>query len=157
MRSFHGLISVLVLVLSTAAFGSTGDAGCGLGSLIISKNTKVSQTLALTTNATSWSQLFGITSGTSNCSAKGFVKNEAETQYYAEANLPSLKVDMARGSGESLAAFGQLMGCTQSDMGAFSHAAQSKFSALFPSDNVSASDFVSAANRELGSICTHGV
>ena len=53
-----------------------GDAGCGLGGLIIQKNSKILQLLAVTTNHSFLSQEFGITFGTSGCSASGLVMNE---------------------------------------------------------------------------------
>lgn len=156
MRKINGIMAIVTLLASTSVFAAAGDAGCGLGSLIFTKNTKLSQSLASTTNATFYTQLFGITSGTSNCSAKGIVKNEAEANYYAEANLPSLKVDVARGSGESLMAFGQILGCSGDGLNKFSQAAQAKFTTLFPSDSVTALEFVSAANRELAPLCSNG-
>lgn len=155
MRIKGILVAVFSLfVLSTASFAaSTGDAGCGLGSVIFQKNSKLSQSLALTTNSTFLNQLFGITSGTSNCAAKGLVKNDAELKYYAEANLPSLKVDVARGSGESLVALAQIMGCSKDRVAHFSATAQSRFESLFPNDQITAADFVTQAEHELSGVC----
>ena len=77
------MLKVLVASLFVGSFAfAAGDAGCGLGSMIITKNTKVMQVLAATTNGTSGSQTFGITFGTSNCSANGLVQNDKQIQYF---------------------------------------------------------------------------
>jgi hypothetical protein len=79
------LLMVAVLLLGSQAFAA-GDAGCGLGSLIISKNSKALQIFAITTNWSFLSQPLGITSGTSNCSASSIVMNDKEIQYFVEVN-----------------------------------------------------------------------
>lgn len=141
------LVSLLVLLGSTQSFA--GDAGCGLGSMIIQKNTKVSQFLAITTNHLFFSQVFGITTGTSNCTANGFVMVEKEAQYYAETNLPSLKVDFARGEGDSLTTFATIIGCQESAIPAFGELMQTRYSEIFPNDKINANEFVQAVRLEL--------
>ena len=39
------------------------------------------------------------------------VKVDKEVQYFAEANLENLQLDIAQGNGESLATLSNLMGC----------------------------------------------
>ena len=56
-----------------------GMAGCGLGSVVISDDGFL-QVFAATTNGTSYSQSFGITSGTSNCVEKGVVKMDKQQE-----------------------------------------------------------------------------
>ena len=90
---------------------AAGDAGCGLGSVVISKNSKGLQLIALTTNVSISSQPLGITSGTSNCSSSGIVSNDKEIEYYVEVNKSELLKDMAKGDGESLDTFASLYGC----------------------------------------------
>ncbi|MBI3557224.1 MAG: DUF3015 family protein, partial [Deltaproteobacteria bacterium] len=108
----NGILALLCLLGmgSTALAGS--DAGCGLGSLIIKKNTVMSQTMASTTNGSFGSQFFGITSGTSNCNPSGFALVEKEQIFYTESNYQHLKVEMAKGEGENLLAFAQVLGCS---------------------------------------------
>jgi len=62
------ICAVLALGLgaSSAMADSFGMAGCGLGSMLIQSNGK-EQIFVATTNGSSGSQTFGITSGTSNC------------------------------------------------------------------------------------------
>lgn len=138
------MLKALVIVLfagSTAM--AAGDAGCGLGSMVIQQNTKLMQILAATTNGTFGSQTFGITFGTSNCSAKGFVKNDKQIQYFVEVNQAELTREMAQGRGEKLSTLAALNGCsTDEQISAFSTKAQSQFKSIVPAAKTSAVDFV---------------
>lgn len=125
------LLAGLGLLFSGYAMGY-GDAGCGLGSLVMTKNTVVSQTLAVTTNGTSANQVFGITSGTSGCKRKGFVRQEKEQEHFIAANFNNLKEDIARGSGENLTALGYLLGCPPEKQPAFRQVLQQNFGAIVP-------------------------
>ena len=59
-----------ITLASSSAFAGYGAAGCGLGSFVFGDNNSWwAQTLGATTNGTSGSQTFGITTGTSNCDA----------------------------------------------------------------------------------------
>lgn len=108
MRALFVLLSCQFLAsLSFAA----GDAGCGLGSAIITKNSKCLQTTAATTNGSTYTQMFGITSGTSNCTSKGFVNDDRKTEYFVEINKDDLSRQMALGHGEKLQVYAQLNGC----------------------------------------------
>lgn len=127
---------VLVLVCGFLSQALANDAGCGLGSMVMRDNTKVSQTLAVTTNGTFLTQLFGITSGTSNCSANNFVKKEKEAIYFAESNMTNLKIEMARGQGESLTALAEILGCKGQAAESFGTMTRSKYSNILPASNV---------------------
>jgi len=139
----------LYLLISSFTFSAfANDAGCGLGSLVMQRNEKLSQCLAVTTNQTIFfNQLLGITSGTSNCSANGFVFNDKEAITFAEANLPSLKVEMAKGQGENLAAFSQVLGCK--DLTAFSNLGRKKYQEIFPTQNVQALQMLTNLRTEI--------
>src|SRR4051812_6237663 len=106
------VLTGFVLLLAICNFARANDAGCGLGEVVIQKNTKISQLFAITTNHTFSSQVLGITFGTSGCSSSSWTKNETEAIKYAEMNFQSLKVDAARGNGESLNALADIMGCS---------------------------------------------
>ncbi len=86
-----------------------GMAGCGLGSMLIRDN-NIMQVLAATTNGSSYSQSFGITTGTSNCTASG-AQTAMEQKVFMQANVASLSVEAAQGSGDNLHAFAELLGC----------------------------------------------
>jgi hypothetical protein len=89
-----------------------GNAGCGLGSLLFDPSNGFTQVFAATTNGTSGTQTFGITSGTSNCDASGY--QAGSTAAYIQTNRAALAKDVARGKGATVAGLSDLAGCTSS-------------------------------------------
>jgi len=88
--------------------GSYGAAGCGLGALVFGNQRGIVQVLAVTTNGTSASQTFGITSGTSNCGPGVYAEG---TKDFVEANREVVAKDISRGSGEAIGALAVINGC----------------------------------------------
>ncbi len=130
--------------------GKYGMGGCGLGSMLFEKNTKVHQVLAATTNGTFGTTTFGITSGTSNCTGGGVARADKEREMFVEANFETLTTEMAQGKGETLAAFGSLLGCTDSaKFGAF---AQSNYAGTFSKASTPA-ELLGVVENELGTTC----
>ncbi|MGZ3727237.1 MAG: DUF3015 family protein, partial [Pseudobdellovibrio sp.] len=131
------------------------DAGCGLGGLIIKQNTKVMQVLAATTNGSFGSQTFGITFGTSGCSANGLVKNDKQIEYFVEVNQEALTREMAQGHGEKINTLAALNGCaTQEQMTAFATKAQASFATIVPTAKTTAVDFVNnLKSSSVGDVC----
>jgi hypothetical protein len=128
------LILVLTAVfISVPAFAARpyGVAGCGLGNVIF--GSKSSQVLAATTNGSSYTQMFGISSGTSGCT-EGASGKSANASKFIEANQNALASDVARGSGETVANLSQILGC--SNPGHFATALQKNYKTIFPSANV---------------------
>ena len=102
-----------LLLVSLVAFSSVamaakpyGMAGCGLGNMLFDKNNQV---LAATTNGSSGSQTFGISSGTSNCVTAS--EQTAMIKNFIEANYESLVTDMAKGQGDSVKTLSSFYGC----------------------------------------------
>jgi hypothetical protein len=129
-----------------------GDAGCGLGSMVIGSGSGFSQVFAATTNDTSYSQTFGITSGTSNCVdvAPGY----ASARSFSETNRTAMSKDIARGQGETIATLTTLGGCNKaSSVGA---SLQKSYRRIVPDAAVSDRAFgknvidTLAADRSLG-------
>lgn len=143
------LILSVLLLAGTQAYAA-GDAGCGLGSMIISKNTKLLQLFAMTTNNSLLTQPLGITSGTSGCSARGIVMADKEVQYFVEVNQEDLSREMAQGHGEKVYTLAQMKGC-QSEISqkAFATFTQNSYSQILPSAATSASDVVVNLNSAL--------
>ena len=109
-----GLLGLAFVCLSSGLYAkgkNYGAAGCGVGSLIFSGNTKGDQIFAATTNAT-FTQTYSITSQTSNCFEEG---SGAYLQYRQEefvaVNYSDLQQQMAVGQGEKLESFALLLGC----------------------------------------------
>ncbi len=149
------LLTLLVLAFSGAAIA--GDAGCGLGSLIIQRNSKLLQLFAITTNASFLSQPFGITSGTSNCSASGIVMNDKQMEYFVEVNQQDLNREMAQGDGEKLKVLAQLSGCASPEMmAAFAKMTQKSFSSIVTGPEVSPNAVIANLRGEMArqGICT---
>lgn len=137
------LKTVLITLLLGSSVAMANDAGCGLGSLVIKQNTKVMQVLAATTNGTFGSQTFGITFGTSNCSANGIVSNDKQIQYFVEVNQEELTREMAAGRGEKISTLAALNGCaTAAEINAFNAKAQASFKTIVPAAKTTPVDFV---------------
>ncbi|MCX7679314.1 MAG: DUF3015 domain-containing protein [Spirochaetes bacterium] len=138
MKKLIAVVAIIAFVGAfTAAFANQSNTGCGLGSVIFQgRNGLISQTLAATTNQSTYTQYLGITTGTSNCQRfSSLVYNERLNQFVAE-NLDSLAIDVARGSGEYLNTLAVLMDVRENDRAAFYSKLQRNFSRIFTSPNV---------------------
>jgi hypothetical protein len=112
-----------------------GMAGCGLGSIVIGRGGGILQIFAVTTNATSYTQLYGITSGTSNCEDNDSGDKEDSARVYVHANREALAKDISRGSGSTISDLATIAGCADSK--AVGTTLQHNFKAIFPSASVS--------------------
>ena len=121
-----------VLVSGQVSAREYGVAGCGLGSVLMGKDS--GQVLAVTTNGSTYSQLFGISSGTSNCTDDGTTKAAMQVPMFIESNRVALANDVARGSGETLANLSEVMGCANAAR--FASTLQRNYSVIFPSEKV---------------------
>jgi hypothetical protein len=103
------VIASLVLVAPAISFAAKiGPAGCGLGNNFFGTENQV---LASTTNGSSGTQTFGITSGTSNCVGSS---RRAQLETFVEVNQVALATDIARGNGETIASLSNILGCNKS-------------------------------------------
>lgn len=127
-------LAIAVVYMSNTAHAKRlyGTAGCGLGNMVFGKENQV---LAATTNGTSYSQLFGITTGTSNCVD---AEAHASIPVFIESNKLALANDMARGQGTTLSTLSEVMGCQNT--GLVSSTLQKNYGSIFPSGNVSTDD-----------------
>lgn len=113
--------------------GSYGMAGCGLGSIVIKSNSGA-QIFAATTNGSTYTQFFGITSGTSNC-VDG-KRTAMEQKVFIENNFAQLSIEASRGDGEHLRAFAELLGCDAQEFTDFSRANHSEIFSAPASDQI---------------------
>jgi len=130
MKKAYILFAAAILAAASAEAGvgrKYGTAGCGLGSMLMGKSG--SQVLAGTTNGTFGTQLFGITSGTSNCADDGVAMVDKEKEFFASANYESLMQEIAQGKGENLEAMASLYGCHGD---AFASSMKTHYTAIFP-------------------------
>ena len=137
-----------VTVYADNPTGAIGPAGCGLGNMLMGKD---SQILAATVNGTGV-QTFGITSGTSNCD-KG--NRTAQLDLFIEVNKHTLATDAARGEGETVASLSKLLGCDEAQVGS---TLKSNFETVFPSQNLETQEVSASIKKVLRSnkvSCTH--
>ncbi|NBO38026.1 DUF3015 domain-containing protein [bacterium] len=111
---------------------SYGMAGCGLGSMIFSGNQRSEQWLAAITNDGFIPQSAVISTGTSNCVDVDEEQAQAEQEIFIDSNFHTLRLDAARGDGESLRAYADLMGCQKEGLyDTFAAVSQGQHSFIF--------------------------
>ncbi len=114
-------VCVIALFLLTGMSGmalgahDNGGPGCGLGKLAWSDYSEKSHNIApqvmmATTNGTSGSQTFGISSGTSGCTNDGQVWASEKVNVFTALNFDNLSQEMAQGQGEHLTSLATLLG-----------------------------------------------
>ena len=95
-----------------------GMAGCGLGSIAakeFSWDNGFVQVSASTTNGSYGNQTISMTIGISNCDDGLLTKElQSEQEVFVGANFAQLSKDAARGEGEYIRAFADLLGCSDS-------------------------------------------
>jgi hypothetical protein len=154
MRRF--MLGSMLVALVTVVAGGTAfadpDIGCGLGTQIwTGSKGLVPKVLGATTNGTSGSQTFGITSGTLGCHQGGTVTADAKVQLFTGTNLDRLARDMAQGGGETLDAFATLLGIRAEDKPAFFQMTKARFGDLFAGDAVTAGAMLTSLERTMAS------
>lgn len=135
--------------------GGYGSAGCGLGSMLFSPSNGFTQVFAATTNGTSGTQTFGISSGTSNCDASGY--QAGSTAAYIQTNRAALAKDSARGKGATIAGLSDLAGCKSPK--AVGAKLQKNFKRIFASasstDQQVSDSMISVLKNDKSLACTH--
>lgn len=102
-----GSIMLLVTFFVVDAFAN--NVGCGFGTEILKgKKGKVMEVIAVTTNGTSGSITFAITTGTSGY-REGSVIGVNIVDVYISENMDNLASDIAKGDGEYLDTLAHLM------------------------------------------------
>ena len=145
------LVLTLTLIPEFLVYAGSVDSGCGLVSIVISRNSKLLQIIGVTTNVyiSGITQTFAISSGTSNCTAHGFVKSDYEKIYYANANTDALVTEMASGNGEHLQEFAHIYGCGSDAYPKFQEAAQKQIPEIMNSP--SGVSIINQMNKAVGS------
>lgn len=142
--------SLFLLPVSVFAAGY-GQAGCGLGSVVLGSKPGATQVFAATTNGTFGSQTLGITFGTSNCGDHGLVKLSKEREVFAQENYTSLVKEMAQGEGENLNTLASLYQCPATSHREFGAMVQQKFDNLVTNDQITSTELLGHLENQLGS------
>ena len=129
--------------------------GCGLGKELwenASNQKSIGvQVLAATTNGTSGNQTFGISSGTSGCTSNGTILAEYKVTVFASANFDNLSQDMARGNGEHLTSFAELLNIPQDNRAEFYTLAQTQYRAMIQSGENTPAAMLASLNSGMSS------
>jgi len=130
---------VLIVALALLSLCFVGElfannVGVGLGTMLLEGKTgKVWEVLAVTTNATSYTSTFAITSGTSGYKEGAKIGMTAVDAYIAE-NMDALAVDIAKGEGEYLDTLAHIMKVENKE--AFKSLMHRNFDKIYASENV---------------------
>jgi hypothetical protein len=156
MRQVAALVGLGILLgTASASAGGYGPAGCGLGSLVFKPDSGFTQIFAATTNGTSGSQTFGISSGTSNCDGSAGGKEGAKA--FVETNRVAIAKDISRGKGETINSLSELAGC--SDASAVGLELKKNFKNIFPdaaaSDRAVSESVVKVLQSDSALTCTN--
>lgn len=129
--------------LATGAFAAANsNTGCGLGSLLIDKQGLIWNLFQITTNGSTGTQTFGITSGTSGCKS-GKIAMDSRTQEFVAANMDALSQEIAQGRGEHLDTLVELLNVADKD--AFKIALQDNYNKLYASKDAQSADVLDGA------------
>ena len=150
IRYSLAVLATFLLLLPVSVFAAGyGAAGCGLGSMIMGSDSGFSQVFASTTNGTSGSQTFGITSGTSNCGDHGLVRLDKEREVFAQENYTTLVKEMAQGKGENLYTLARLYQCPTESHQQFGAMVQEKFNHLVTTDQTTSAELLRELENQL--------
>lgn len=137
---------LLMLLLATLSMGSVfanqENTGAGLGHVIFEgQDGFISQTTAATTNGSTYSQLLGITFGTSGATRpKSFVENDKVLKFFIAENMDRLATDIAKGQGESLDTLVELSEVSAENKTNYIATLQSNFGKIYVDENVKSTD-----------------
>lgn len=126
----------LISVIFTAQAYAWDSTGCGLGSLAWQgERGKVAQLFAVTTNGTTGTQTFGISSGTSGCDPNGTITGGTRKMAvtFLENNLDQFALDASRGEGETIET---LAGILKVDAKVLGEKTKNNFEYIFDSEDV---------------------
>ena len=142
MKKLLVSVALSASLVSGAFAAANTNTGCGLGSYLIDKQGLLWNLLQVTTNATSFNQTFGITSGTLGCKS-GKIAMDSRTQEFVAANMDALSQEIARGNGEHLDTLVELRNVD--DKEAFKVALQDNYNKLYANANAQSADVLDGA------------
>ncbi len=142
------LAGTVFLVASSTAFAEApGGPNCGWGNMMFEGQSGGGpHFLASTTNGTSGNQTFGMTSGTNGCSTDGTLTYGGDSMANAAEIMDEFSEDVARGYGEALNAMAVMIGVEQQDRSTFAQVMHENFATIFPSEDVTAEQALTAVN-----------
>ena len=135
------LSALIGIAYAGSAVAAPNNVGCGWGSQIFEgKSGTLNSILAVTTNHTSGSQTFGITSGTAGCAADGVIQKYAAADAFMGNNIEKVARDMSVGQGEALETLADAMNIKAADKARFFEVSKANFDAIFTSEKISSDE-----------------
>ncbi len=134
MKKLMTLAAAGFLLASTQAM-AIDSTGCGLGSTLWKGHRGAGpQLLAVTTNGTSGSQTFGITSGSLGCDPNGRITGGTGKVLFVflENNMEQYAFDASRGEGETLYTIAGILGRPVEEVATVS---KENFNTIFSDEN----------------------
>ena len=132
MRSVLVMVIASLLPLGALAAGQISPNGgsdmCGWGWQVTDKKSLFATSTRGTTN--SYTTPFAMTTGTAGCEKHTIAKNDAKGVEFVNNNYDTLRLEMAAGEGENLAALARTMGCSDASVGTFGRAVQGQYEAV---------------------------
>lgn len=144
---------MMFLVVSAIAFTASaafaGNAGCGFGTVLFKGSKgKLFEILAVTTNGTSASSTFAISSGTSGYQ-EGLAVGMNDVEIFVAKNMDSLATDIARGDGEYLNTLASMMDVR--DVNGFKMKLKTNFDKIYNQSGVTSKEVVANISEVVNS------
>ncbi len=149
MKSVKSFILVTILALAPAGFAvADNDIGCGVGTQVMEGQSGLpAKLIGSCINGLTF-QSISITFGLVNCDGQGKVtadNGDIRVRHFASQNFDRLSVEMAQGGGEHLDVLAGLLAVE--DRAAFASMTQTHFETLFPSDQTTVGEMLSALDQ----------
>jgi len=143
------MAAIVLASASSATYAvAPGGSDCGWGNMLFDgKSGLGSHFLASTTNGTSGNKTFGMTSGTNGCSTNGTLTYGGDAWVDATQIMDEFSEDVARGQGDALDAVAVMIGVQQQDRETFAQVMHENFTAIFPSEDVTAEEVMASVNN----------
>lgn len=136
------IVAVAMVCAATSVYA--GNSGVGFGTALFgNKQGKVWEVLAVTTNGTSGSSTFAITSGTSGYK-EGITVGMNDVEIYVAKNMDSLATDIARGDGEYVNTLAMML--EVKDVNSFKSKLKVNFDKIYPTTGVTSKQVVANIN-----------
>ncbi len=133
MRSLLVLVVASLLPLAALAAGEISPNGgtdsCGLGWKVTDKKSLMATCTRGTTNGVV-PPTSGMSTGTLGCEKHSIAKADAKGVEFVTQNYDSLRLEMAAGQGENLAALARTMGCSDAAVANFGSEVQGSYEAV---------------------------
>ena len=142
MKKVFMSVALSASLVSGAFAAANSNTGCGLGSYLIDKQGLIWNLFQITTNGSTGTQTFGITSGTSGCKS-GKIAMDSRTEEFVAANMDALSQEIAQGRGEHLDTLVELLNVADKD--AFKIALQDNYNKLYASKDAQSADVLDGA------------